>query len=89
MTARHDDARRRLGGQIDTALRARGAPRHAEHERAYLKSELTHYGTSVPAIRSVAKDQVKLAACSRLGHHPRHAAATGVQPAQVGWLDKL
>jgi 3-methyladenine DNA glycosylase AlkD len=55
VTAGHDDARRRLVDQIDTALRTRGAPGRAEHERAYLKSELTHYGTSVPAIRSVAK----------------------------------
>jgi 3-methyladenine DNA glycosylase AlkD len=55
VTAGHDDARGRLVDQIDAALRARGAPGRAEHERAYLKSELTHYGTSVPAIRSVAK----------------------------------
>lgn len=56
MTAGQDDARRRLIGQIDTALRARGDPRRAQHERAYLKSELEHYGTSVPAIRSVARE---------------------------------
>jgi 3-methyladenine DNA glycosylase AlkD len=47
--------RTRLVDQIDTALRARGVPGRAEHERAYLKSELEHYGTSVPDIRSVAK----------------------------------
>ena len=46
----------RLITQIDTALRARGAPERAAHEKAYLKSGLEHYGTSVPAIRSVAKD---------------------------------
>jgi len=40
--------------QIDTALRTRGSPERAEHEKGYLKSELEHYGTSVPAIRSVA-----------------------------------
>ncbi len=45
----------RLVDEIDTALRKRGAPQRAEHERAYLKSKLEHYGTSVPAIRSVAK----------------------------------
>ena len=55
MTAGHDNASRQLAEQIDAALRAMGAPGRAEHERAYLKSELTHYGTSVPAIRSVAK----------------------------------
>lgn len=48
--------------QIDTALRTRGTPERAEHERAYLKSELDHYGTSVPAIRSVAKEVA--------AHHP-------------------
>jgi 3-methyladenine DNA glycosylase AlkD len=52
----HDDATTRLIGQIDTALRTRGAPGRAEHEKAYLKSELEHYGTGVPAIRSVAKE---------------------------------
>jgi 3-methyladenine DNA glycosylase AlkD len=41
--------------QIDAALRAHGVPARAEHEKAYLKSTLEHYGTSVPAIRSVAK----------------------------------
>jgi 3-methyladenine DNA glycosylase AlkD len=45
----------RLVDQIDTALRTQGAPERAQHERAYLKSELGHYGTGVPAIRSVAK----------------------------------
>ena len=44
-----------LADQIGTALRARATPGRAERERAYLKSELEHYGTPVPAIRSVAK----------------------------------
>ena len=44
-----------LADQIDTALRERATPERAEQERAYLKSGLEHYGTSVPAIRSVAK----------------------------------
>jgi 3-methyladenine DNA glycosylase AlkD len=39
---------------IDTQLRARGTPERAEKERAYLKSALGHYGTSVPATRAVA-----------------------------------
>lgn len=34
------------------------APGRAEHERAYLKSELTHYGTSVSAIQRVAANVV-------------------------------
>jgi 3-methyladenine DNA glycosylase AlkD len=53
--ARQGDAPTRLVEQIDAALRTRGSPGRAEHERAYLKSQLEHYGTSVPAIRSVAK----------------------------------
>ena len=55
MTAGPDTAGR-LVEPIDMALRARGTPERAEHEKAYLKSELEHYGTSVPAIRSVAKE---------------------------------
>ena len=47
----------RLVGQIDTELRTQGTPERAEHERAYLKSGLEHYGTSVPVIRAVAKDR--------------------------------
>ncbi len=41
--------------EIDEELRAAGTPERAAQERAYLKSELTHYGTSVPATRAVAK----------------------------------
>lgn len=44
-----------LAEAIDTELQAGGRPERAEKERAYLKSELRHYGTSVPAIREVAK----------------------------------
>lgn len=45
-----------LAEEIDAALRSKATPERAEHEKAYLKSELQHYGTSVPAIRAVAKD---------------------------------
>lgn len=44
-----------LAEAIDAELRAAGNADRAEHERAYLKSSLVHYGTSVPAIRAVAK----------------------------------
>jgi 3-methyladenine DNA glycosylase AlkD len=40
---------------LDTALRASARPERAEHERAYLKSSLAHYGVPVPAIRALAK----------------------------------
>jgi 3-methyladenine DNA glycosylase AlkD len=45
-----------LADAIDDELRARSAPGRAAHERAYLKSELEHYGTRVPDIRGVAND---------------------------------
>jgi 3-methyladenine DNA glycosylase AlkD len=41
--------------EIDGALRAARNPERAAKERAYLKSQLVHYGASVPVIRSVAK----------------------------------
>lgn len=44
-----------LAEAIDAELRAGGSPERAEKEKAYLKSDLRHYGTSVPAIRAVAK----------------------------------
>jgi 3-methyladenine DNA glycosylase AlkD len=44
-----------LAGSIDTELQAGGNPQRAERERAYLKSSLRHYGTSVPSIRAIAK----------------------------------
>ena len=44
-----------LAEAIDIELQARGRPERSEKERAYLKSALRHYGTSVPAIRAVAK----------------------------------
>jgi 3-methyladenine DNA glycosylase AlkD len=46
---------RDLVDEIDAALRDAGSQERAQHERAYLKSRLVHYGVSVPHIRSVAK----------------------------------
>jgi 3-methyladenine DNA glycosylase AlkD len=40
---------------IEAELRREGDPGRAEHEKAYLKSELQHFGASVPAIRRIAK----------------------------------
>ena len=39
---------------MEEQLRAAGTKERADHERAYLKSSLEHFGTSVPAIRAVA-----------------------------------
>ena len=66
-------------GEIDAELRARGTPARAEHEKAYLKSAREHYGTSVPAIRSIAK---------AVGHqHPGMEHLD--QPARHDHLDRL
>jgi 3-methyladenine DNA glycosylase AlkD len=45
---------RALAASIDTELQADGSPQRAERERAYLKSGLRHYGTSIPSIRAIA-----------------------------------
>jgi 3-methyladenine DNA glycosylase AlkD len=45
-----------LADEVDAALRARAVPERADRERAYLKSDLEHYGVSMPAIRTVARD---------------------------------
>jgi 3-methyladenine DNA glycosylase AlkD len=45
--------------EIDADLRSRCVPERAEKEKAYLKSALRHYGTSVPAVRAVAKAVVR------------------------------
>jgi 3-methyladenine DNA glycosylase AlkD len=44
-----------VAAAIDDELRARSVPGRAEKERAYLKSTLTHHGTSVPDIWVIAK----------------------------------
>ena len=49
-----------LVAEVDGQLRARVVPGRAEHEKAYLKSALEHYGVPVPAIRAVAKGVRKL-----------------------------
>ena len=44
-----------LAGRITDDLAALSTPQRAASEQAYLKSELEHFGTAVPDIRSVAK----------------------------------
>lgn len=55
-----------LSEHIAAELRAAGTPERAEQERRYLKSELEHYGTTVPATRTVVK--AALAARPDLSH---------------------
>lgn len=45
-----------LAGEIGESLRSRATAGRAEQEKRYLKSELEHYGTSMPNIGAVAKD---------------------------------
>jgi 3-methyladenine DNA glycosylase AlkD len=54
-----------LATEIDAALRERARPERAEAEKAYLKSTLEHYGTSMPAIRAAVRSVVGNAS---LGH---------------------
>jgi len=44
-----------LVDDVDAGLRTKGTPARAAHEKAYLKSDLQHYGASVPDVRSVVK----------------------------------
>ena len=44
-----------LAAEIDAGLRAATVPGRAAKEKAYLKSDLDHYGVSVPSIRKVAE----------------------------------
>jgi 3-methyladenine DNA glycosylase AlkD len=41
--------------EIDGELRSQASPERAAGEKAYLKSDLDHYGISVPAVRAVAR----------------------------------
>ena len=45
----------RVVAEIDAQLRAQATPERAVQEKAYLKSALEHYGTTVPAVRQVVK----------------------------------
>ncbi|UDY35876.1 DNA alkylation repair protein [Dermatobacter hominis] len=50
---------RAIADGIDADLVAAGTPERAAKEAAYLKSELLHYGTSVPAVRSAATSALR------------------------------
>jgi len=52
--------------RLDGELRAAGTPERAVKERAYLKSSIEHYGTTVPDIRSIGRSFAK--ANPDLGH---------------------
>lgn len=54
-----------LAERIDAELRDRIVPGRAEQERAYLKSDLVHYGVPVPAVRAVVKRTLRSASLER------------------------
>ncbi|MDQ7992168.1 MAG: DNA alkylation repair protein [Propionicimonas sp.] len=84
---------------IDAGLRAEAVPERAAGEKAYLKSDLDHYGTSVPATRRVVKEHTwrrglshdeVVAAAGQLWREPVHerrAAAAELLEQQVGLLE--
>jgi len=47
-----------LVARLDAALRARAVPERAAGEKAYLKSDLEHYGTSLPAMRAAVRESL-------------------------------
>ena len=87
-----------LAAQIDAGLRARARPERAAGEKAYLKSNLEHYGTSMPAIRSAVLEVVGRGGLNHddlvalvedlwaVRVHERRAAAVEVMEAQPGVL---
>ena len=45
--------------RIETELRAVGSPKRAEGEKRYLKSDIEHLGTGMPALRAIVKSTLK------------------------------
>ncbi len=88
-----------LVDRINAELRSRAVPERAAAEKAYLKSDLHHYGTSVPATRAAVKEATRgrelshadvIAAAEGLWAEPVHerrAAAAELLEQQVDLLD--
>jgi 3-methyladenine DNA glycosylase AlkD len=49
----------RIIDDLDSRLRAAGTPERAAQEKAYLHSDLTHYGTSVPDVRNAVRTTLR------------------------------
>jgi 3-methyladenine DNA glycosylase AlkD len=71
----------RVAREIDRELRGLGTADRAEHEKAYLKSGLNHYGVTVPAIRAVAKRV--------LSKHPSLARDELVALVDLLWMKRV
>lgn len=70
-----------LVATIDTGLRTAANPGRAAKERAYLKSELHHHGTSVPAIRAVVEVAAR--------QHPELVHDQVVELAEALWSEPV
>lgn len=63
-----------VAAEIESALRAVGTPERAEGEKAYLKSDLAFFGTTVWQIRTAVEDAT------------RGKASSGLSPStSAGW----
>lgn len=67
--------------EIDRDLRAQGTAERAENEKAYLKSDLVHYGVRVPVVRSVVK--------AALRRHPVAHRDEFVALAEALWVEPV
>jgi 3-methyladenine DNA glycosylase AlkD len=89
----------RWADEVDQALRAAGTADRAAHEKAYLKSELMHYGVRVPAVRAAvhaalsrepacSHDDVIALALALWAEqvHERRSAAAEMLASEVGQL---
>ncbi|WP_413333398.1 DNA alkylation repair protein [Brevibacterium sp. GP-SGM9] len=63
MTSDHTETRT-LAEAIDRELRECGSAERAQREKSYLKSELVHYGVSVPDTRSIVRAALRGAGLS-------------------------
>ena len=87
-----------LADRIDAGLRARARPERAVAEKAYLKSTLEHYGTTLPAVRTTVREVTGrdpldhdvlitlVEALWAVPVHERRAAAVEALEASVGVL---
>ena len=95
---------RTLAEVVDRELRDRGSVVRAEKEKAYLKSELAHYGVSVPDTRSVVRAAIRgqslshdevielaqqLWSAPTGGAEPIHERRTAATMVLIQWRDHL
>ncbi|WP_210603351.1 DNA alkylation repair protein [Brevibacterium oceani] len=94
MTSDSAGSIRTIAEAVDRELRNRGTRDRAEKEKSYLKSELTHYGVSVPDTRSVVRAALRGAELGPddaidLAQHLWAAPAAGGDPAGTAKPDNV